>query len=83
MISEGSCDTEYWSNDAEYSALLSQKKNGKNVSQYHHFTVFLWLHKYSLGEHMKNVFKNIFKNLTDPKPFRQSPSAITDRQIYT
>jgi len=23
MISEGSCDTEYWSNDAEYSALIT------------------------------------------------------------
>ncbi len=23
MISEGSCDTEDWSNDAEYSALLT------------------------------------------------------------
>ncbi len=26
MISEGSCDTEDWSNDAENSALLSYKK---------------------------------------------------------
>jgi len=25
MISEGSCDTEDWSNDAEYSALPSQE----------------------------------------------------------
>jgi len=25
MISEGSCDTEDWSNDAEYSALPTQK----------------------------------------------------------
>jgi len=26
LISEGSCDTEDWSNDAEYSALLSQEQ---------------------------------------------------------
>ncbi len=26
MISEGSCDTEDWGNDAENSALLSQEK---------------------------------------------------------
>ncbi len=24
MISEGSCDTEYWSNDAENSALITE-----------------------------------------------------------
>ncbi len=27
MISEGSCDTEDWSNDVEKSALTSQEKN--------------------------------------------------------
>jgi len=27
MISEGSCDTEDWSNDAENSALPSQERN--------------------------------------------------------
>jgi len=32
MISEGSCDTEDWSNDAENSALPSQEQNRlKNI----------------------------------------------------
>ncbi len=53
MISEGSCDTEGWSNDAEKSAahhrnqlyfkIYSNKAvilNGKNISQYYCFVVF-------------------------------------------
>ncbi len=35
MTSEGSCDTEDWSNDAENSGLITAKKN-KNVLQYSH-----------------------------------------------
>ncbi len=55
MISEGSCDTEDWSNDAENSALHHRNKlhskiysnrktvllNCYKISQYYCFTVFL------------------------------------------
>ncbi len=40
MISEGSCDTEDWSNDAENTALITFKLylnmylNSKNISEY-------------------------------------------------
>jgi len=47
VISERSCDTEDWSNDAENSALITGKKNinnfnifklnGNNISQYYSF----------------------------------------------
>ncbi len=45
MISEASCDTEDWSNDAENSALTSKKENKNrtvilkcnNISQYYCF----------------------------------------------
>jgi len=40
MISEGSCDTEDWSNDAENSALPSQESKIINISQYYCLTVF-------------------------------------------
>ncbi len=53
MISKGSCDTEDWSNDAEYSALPSQEYiiffnihliivilNCNNMLQYYSFTIF-------------------------------------------
>ncbi len=65
MISEGSCDTEDWSNDAENSALLYRNKyilkhitieaailNCNNISQNYFFSVFLitWI---SLNEHKK------------------------------
>ncbi len=33
MISEGSCDSEDWSNDAENTALTSQNKLFKNILQ--------------------------------------------------
>ncbi len=33
MISEGSCDTEDWSNDAEYSALHHRNKLHKKNTQ--------------------------------------------------
>ena len=36
MISEGSCDTEDWSNDAENPAIL----NCNNISQYYCFCIF-------------------------------------------
>ncbi len=61
VISEALCDTEDWSNDAENSALQSQEwiKNEKYIQIEHFYfklyylTVFLyiWLNKYSLGEH--------------------------------
>ncbi len=78
MISEVSCDTEDWSNDAEYSALRSQKKS---VIMFHSIIIHCTFVTNRLGEHMKNVFKNIFKNLTDPKPFKQSSSAAMDKRF--
>jgi len=44
MISEGSCDTENWSNDAENSALIvgiNDILNGNNISHTFLLTVFL------------------------------------------
>ncbi len=51
MISKGSCDTEYWSNDTENSALSSKEQftfiqlklllYNCNISQYYCFIVFL------------------------------------------
>ncbi len=64
MISEGSCDTEDWSNDAENSALITEInsilkyiKIGKPILEiairFHNITVFFlyfWSNKYSLHE---------------------------------
>jgi len=33
MISEGSCDTEDWSNDAEYAALHQRNKSHKKSNR--------------------------------------------------
>ncbi len=41
MISEGSCDTEDWSNDAEKSALHQRNKLHFQIYIYFIFTVFL------------------------------------------
>ncbi len=62
MISEGSCDTEDWSNDAKNSALITGINyilqyiqiedsilNCKNVSQYYWF--YYILNQMNLGEH--------------------------------
>jgi len=35
VISEGSCDTEDWSNDAENTTLITVILNGKNILQYY------------------------------------------------
>ncbi len=67
MISEGSCDTEDWSNDAENSALhhklhftIYSKKtviiNCNNISQYYCFACLGW----------ETSFKNILKMLIIP-----------------
>ncbi len=75
MISEGSCDTEDWSNDAENSALQQNNKlqfktlkwktlilNCNTILQYYCF----WSNKCSLSEH--NIFfKNIKKILLKKK----------------
>ncbi len=64
MISEGSCDNEDWSNDAENSALLHRNKLyfklyktgnqileiAKNISQYYCIISVFWSNKYSLDE---------------------------------
>ncbi len=74
MISEGSCDTEDWSNDAENSALPSQNKfyfkiysnrNNYNYSQYSCFYCIL-----IVGEH-KTSFKSIIKITYQPQTFEQ------------
>ncbi len=76
MISEGSCDTEDWSNNAENSALhhmnklyfkiySDRKQSLWNVIIFHSITVLLyfWINKCSIKE---TAFKNV-NNLTDPK----------------
>ncbi len=45
MISEGSCDTEDWSNDAENSAL-----HRRNKLYFCIFTIYFWSNKYNLDE---------------------------------
>ncbi len=62
MISEGSCDTEDWSNDAENS-LIKQRNyilkyikiencilNCNNISQNNSFFLYFWSNRYSLDE---------------------------------
>ncbi len=67
MISEGSCDTEDWSNgwwtiqccvtEIKYMLpdqvdyILKYIKNCNNISQYHCLFSYFWLNKYSLDEH--------------------------------
>ncbi len=67
MISEGSCDTEDWSNDAENSVLRHRNKlyfkvysNRKPILEiairFHNilfFFLYFWLNKYSLNEQKK------------------------------
>ncbi len=70
MISEGSCDTEDWSNDAENSALITEINyilkyktsilNCNNISQYYCLLNF-WSNKYSHDKTLKNI-----KNLSKP-----------------
>ncbi len=62
MISEGSCDTEDWSNDAENTALFL--KDIKTVILNHTILLYFWTNKCRLGE-LKSI-----KNLTDPKPLK-------------
>ncbi len=86
MISEGSCDTEDWSNDAENSVLhhrnklyFKEYKNRKPILEiairFHNIIVFLmyfWSNKYSLD---KTPLKTL-KNLTDPKLLNDSVYSI-------
>ncbi len=51
MISEGSCDTEDWSNDAENSA-----------SHCYYFLLYFWSNKCRLGEH--NLSSNFWLKFT-------------------
>ncbi len=62
MISEGSCDTEDWSNDAENSACITGVNLEKKVilNWFHNITVFdvffvvvFLSNKCSLGEHKR------------------------------
>ncbi len=58
MISEGSCDTEDWSNDVENSALHHRNTI---LKLFHNITVlqYFWLNKCSLGEQKKTQAFNI------------------------
>ncbi len=66
MISEGSCDTEDWSNDAENSALPSEEKFYFKIC-YLGYTLYIKqklfqnycfnLNKWSLCEHKKLLWK--------------------------
>ncbi len=80
MISEGSCDTEDWSNDAENSALHNRNKLAyilkyiqMNIFKWKElflialFLLHFWSNKCSLGEHKETSFKNM-KNLNYCKP---------------
>ncbi len=60
MISEGSCDTEDWSNDAENSALLHMNKLcfkvyliAKIFHKFCSFVLYFWSNRYSINEHKK------------------------------
>jgi len=75
MISEGSCDTEDWSNDAENSALIkginSILKYNRQVilnrnNNYHNYCFYCILDKKkcSLGEHKDTSSKTFKKSLT-------------------
>ncbi len=79
MISERSCDTTDWSNDAENSALhhsnkynfkfvLKQKTTFLIVRIFHNFIVFIyfWSNKCSLSEN-KTLLSKTWINLTVPK----------------
>ncbi len=80
MISEGSCDTEDWSNDAENTALYHRNKLHLNIFKTENscvkweyyfiillFLQYFWPNNRSLGEH-----KKLFKNLSDPNLFHGS-----------
>ncbi len=77
MISEGSCDTEDWSNDAENSALITEINlkyiqivilNSKNISQYYCF--YCILDKINAGlVSRREFFKKKNLNLTKSKYF--------------
>ncbi len=74
MISEGSCDTEDWSNDAENSALITGINyilkyilNIKNISQYYCFCCILDQTNTGLVNRRDFFKKNNKKNLTVQK----------------
>jgi len=60
MISEGSCDTEDWSNDAENSVLF---RIFRNVTVLLAFTVFFAQINASLGEHKRHCLKDNYSIL--------------------
>jgi len=60
MISEGSCDTEDWSNDDENSVLF---RIFRNVTVLLAFTVFFAQINESLGEHKRNCLKDNYSVL--------------------
>ncbi len=61
MISEGSCDTEDWSNDAEYSALITEINyiltHNRIENSYFLIPIF---HYFSVFTVFKNKYINIF-----------------------
>ncbi len=77
MISERSRDT--GSNDAENSALITEKKHKKiysnvkqlflscnNISQYYYFFYNFWSNKCSHGEQKKEIFQKCLNILPTP-----------------
>ncbi len=73
MTSEGSCDTEDWSNDAENSTLrhrnkihfqiYSNRKQSFSISQYYNFLLYLWWKKCSLR--VRDFFQQRFKSVRE------------------
>jgi len=70
MISEGSCDTEDWSNNSENSALRHRNKLHFNsdfkLLQYHFYCFIEWSNKCSLGRR-KRLLSKTLKYLPNPK----------------
>ncbi len=80
MISEGSCDTEGWSNDAENSAL-----HHRNIKIYSNRKLYIWIieifHNITVLQYynitfdqihaalvsIRDYFQKHLKNLIDPK----------------
>ncbi len=66
MISEGSCDTEDWSNDAENTALHHKNKLHLKIYSNRNCNfkclLYFWSHKCSLGEHKIILPKTLKKS---------------------
>jgi len=62
MISEGSCDTEEWSNDAENSAFHHRNKlHFKIYSNIYNITVLLYFDQINLAFFSRTLFQKLFQ----------------------